>query len=344
MDKIFLSPDQCKPGMRIAESIFNEFGAVIIYENTTINRSIIQKIKELGIKKIKVYTEDETFPVEHEEIVRFQYEEDKEAVKEILHDISIGRNINMDKVNQVSESIMEKAEEKLDIINCINQMKSMDDYTHTHSVNVSILCMLIAQWLKFDSRKIRLVVQAGLLHDVGKVMLPPEILQKRGELTREEYEEAKKHVIYGYKIAQDIPGISSDVLNGILMHHEREDGSGYPLGAKSDQIHEFAKIIAVADIYDAMTSERVYKKRKSPFEVFELFQNQSFDTLDPRIRMTFLKNIANYYVGEKVKLSSGDEGEIVYINPMNISRPIVKSGEKYIDLSMTKGIMVEELL
>jgi putative nucleotidyltransferase with HDIG domain len=344
MLKVFVSPDQCKPGMRIAENIFNEFGAVIIYENTTMNRNLIQKIKELGIEKFKVYINEEIFPVEHEEFVRAQYDEDREAVKEILHDISTGKNINMDKVTQVSESVIEKAEDKLDIINCISQMKSMDDYTHTHSINVSILCMLIAKWLKYDLSRVKLVVQAGLLHDVGKVMLPREILQKRGELTKEEYEEAKKHVMYGYNMAKEIPGISSDVLNGILMHHEREDGSGYPIGAKSEQIHDFAKIIAVADIYDAMTSERVYKKRTSPFEVFELFQNQSFQTLDTRIRITFLTNIANYYVGERVRLSNGDTGEIVYINSMHISRPIVKCGEKYVDLSVTKGITVEELL
>lgn len=345
MKKVFVSIDECKPGMRMAETIFNEYGAVIVAENTILDDHMINKIYRLGIIKVKVYDNtNDMIVVSGAELFKAQYNENVDIVKDLLHEISTGKNVDLKKVNEVSDSIVARINENRDIVSCINQIRTIDEYTYTHCVNVSLLCMLIGKWLKFDSTRIKALVQAGLLHDIGKGKVPQEILNKPGALTPEEFEEVKKHTIYGYSIAEGMPNLDEDIRMGVLMHHEREDGSGYPMGARGEQIPEFAKIIAVADIYDAMTSDRTYRGKGSPFEVFELMENKTFGVLDPRVTRAFLGNIASYYIGDFVKLSTGDVGEIIYINPRHISQPIVRVDNVYIDLTVDTRIRILELI
>jgi HD-GYP domain-containing protein (c-di-GMP phosphodiesterase class II) len=345
MKKVFISVNDCTSGMQIAENIFNEYGAIIIAENTKLDNFIIDRVKTLGLVKIKVYNNnDDMIVVSGTELFRAQYNENIIVVKSILHDISIGREITPEKVNQATDSIVARINENRDIVSCINQIREVDDYTYTHSVNVSLLSMLIGKWLKYDYYQIKSLVSTGLLHDIGKGKISPDILNKPGPLDKEELEEIKKHPIYGYKLAEQLPGINDDTLKGILMHHEREDGSGYPFGLKGDKIHDFAKIVAVADIYDAMTSNRSYRNMQCPFDVLERIEKNSFGTLDHRVVSVFLKNIASYYMGDFVKLSTGDIGEIVFINPLNVSKPIIKVDNVYFDLSHDKEIKVLELI
>lgn len=345
MRKVLVSIENCMPGMKMAETIHNEYGAVIIAEHTILDEHLINKLSNLGFDRVKVYDEfDNIKEPDSSELFKAQYAENVDTVKEILHDISDGKSVDINKVNYVSESIVMRINENRDIVSCISRMKTADEYTYTHSVNVSLLSMLIGKWLRMDLEKIREIVQAGLLHDIGKSMIPQELLNKPGNLTPEEYEEMKMHPYYGFRIAENMPGLSEDIKKAILLHHEREDGSGYPLGLTGSQINEFAKIIAVADIYDAMTSKRIYRKKESVFGVLELLENNMYGILDTRIVRAFLTNIAAYYIGDMVRLNTGETGEIVYINPMHISQPLVKAGDKYYDLSKDTNIKIVEML
>jgi uncharacterized domain HDIG len=345
MKKIFVSVDECQPGMQMAETIFNDYGAIIVAEDTILDSNIISKINRLGVIKVKVYdSTNDNIVVNGTELFRAQYNENMDIMKDLLHDISTGKNLDTKKVNEVSNSIISRVNENRDIIGCINQMRNADEYTYTHSINVSLLCMLIGKWLKYDYNMVKDLVQTGLLHDIGKGMISQEILNKPGPLTEEEYNEVKKHTTYGYKMAESIPNLNENILNGILMHHEREDGSGYPLNLKGNQIHEFGKIVAVADIYDAMTSFRVYKDKESPFDVFEELENHSFGILDQRVTSAFLKNIGSYYIGDFVRINTGSIGEIVHINPMHISQPILKVDDTFIDLAIERKVKILELI
>ncbi|MCX7709195.1 MAG: HD-GYP domain-containing protein [Clostridia bacterium] len=344
MKKIIRRVSECEPGIKIAETIYNEYGGIIIGEDTILDDHLIKKLKNLDIEKIKVHSQSDDEIISNDaEVFRTQYNENVQAVKEVLHDISKGNSVDMEKVNTVSESIFVRINENRDILSCINQIRSVDEYTYTHCVNVSLICMLIGKWLKYPQDRIRLLVQAGLLHDIGKGKVPPEILNKPGSLTPGEFEEIKKHAIYGYRMIENVENISKEVATAVLMHHEREDGTGYPMGAKGAQIHEFAKVIAVADIYDAMTSNRVYHEKESPFEVFELMEKNAFGVLDHRIITTFLSNIAAYYIGDLIKLNTNQIGEIIYINPRNVSRPLIKIGEQYLDMSKSGNLKIVEL-
>ncbi len=345
MRKVFVSVFDCKPGMKIAEDIYNEYGAVIITDGTVLDEYIIDRIRYLGFTRIKAYDSvGDMIEVSGSELFRAQYNENLNSVKGVLHDISNGKQIDTQRVNTATSSILARINENRDIVSCITEMRASGEYLYTHSVNVSLLSMLIGKWLKFDYQKLKSLVTAGFLHDIGKSKVDQEILNKPGPLDADEFEEIKRHSAYGFKIVENISGMNDDILKGILMHHEREDGSGYPFGLKGDQIHETAKIIAVADIYDAMTSNRAYRERVCPFDVIESIEKDNFGILDHHVASVFLKNIASYYMGEIVKLNNGAIGEIVYINPYNISKPIVKSDNVYIDMSAENKLRIVELI
>jgi len=164
-------------------------------------------------------------------------------------------------------------------------------------------------------------------------------------LTPKEFEIMKKHPLYGYNYLKDAIGISKIVTNAVLQHHEREDGSGYPLKIKGDQIHPYAKILAIADVFDAITSNKSYSEKKNPFYAQEIIQSDSFSKLDPGICYTFLKNLSKMYIGKAVLLTDGTIGEIVYIHANAPTRPVIKVDEEnYVDLSTNRSIDVQEMI
>ena len=185
---------------------------------------------------------------------------------------------------------------------------------------------------------------AGLLHDVGKSQIPNEILNKKGQLTDAEFEIMKRHTVYGYEIIKNYKEISFDVKRAVIMHHEKEDGTGYPFKIKGNQKNLYSKILTVADIFDAMTSERVYKERQTPFTAFKELENVGFDTVDPKVMMVLFENMPSYYVGSKVKMKNGDIGEIVYVPNLCAYAPVVKVNDDFFDFSNEKQAFIKEFL
>lgn len=340
---ITINIKKCRAGMKVAETIFNNYGAVIVAENTVIDDFMIDKLNSLGIEKIKIFQVEDS---EIEDYNKFeeQYNVNINAVMDIIEGINSGKDLEIDKVNEVVNSLIETSNENRDILSCLRQVRDADQYTYTHCINVSLLSMMIGKWLKLGEKKVQDLVYAGLLHDIGKARIDKKILNKPGKLTFEEFEEMKKHVIYGKEILESMPEISQDIISGVITHHERENGVGYPMGLVGSQIHEYGKIIAVADVYDALTSNRVYRARECVFDVFEHIQISSFGELEPNVVLTFLGYISSYYIGSFCKLSNNETAEIIYINSNNISKPLVKTNSAYIDLSKESGIKIVELL
>lgn len=336
---------QCKPGMKIAETLYNEYGAVMLMENTIIDTQALSRIESLGIGKVKVYEQsEEEVKTNYHKNIQKRYKDNLNEIKSIMARIAAGASIDMTRVRKVTDSIFEGIYSNRDIIGALNEVRSAGEYTYTHYINVSFISMMIGKWMNCSDRVVRHLIQAGLLHDIGKCKVPREIVMKPDKLTKEEFDQMKKHPIHGYNLLKEINTIHEDVLAGVLMHHEREDGTGYPTGVSSEKINLIAKIVGVADIYDAMTSERIYKKRQSPFEVFELMQNDSYGKLHPVILDTFISHMCMYYIGSKVRLDNGEIGEVVFINSRSVSRPIIKVNDQYIDLSQESNLKIEEML
>ena len=241
-------------------------------------------------------------------------------------------------VNKIIES-NKTGNNMLDVLNC---MRGYDDLTYVHSMNVALICNMIAGWLNYSESDTDLLTAAGLLHDIGKVKIPKEIICKPGKLTDSEYEIIKNHTVFGYEILKDCQ-IDRRIKNAALMHHERYDGRGYPNGLSGNQIDEIARIVAVADVYDAMTADRVYREGIYPFDVIGYFQNE-IAVYDPKYLLLFLEKTAETYVSNKVLLTDGKEAKILMINKAALGRPVVMTGEEIIDLSKKKELKIAKLL
>jgi putative nucleotidyltransferase with HDIG domain len=348
MDKVSIPVSCCEVGEILAEDVLNEWGIILVSQNTIINQYIKNKLIEMRIPNILVY-----MPVSLQSYsdgdmkyneVKKNYVEVVMSVKGILNELAAGGKVGYEKIFTVSQLIYSSVNESTSLIKCLAEMRNIDEYTYTHSVNVAFYSMLIAKWLNLPEFKIHEAIQAGLLHDIGKVKISDEILNKKGKLTSEEYEVMKKHSIYGYDLIKNMSEFSDHIKNGVLMHHERMDGSGYPYGISGVSIWLYAKIISVSDIYDAMTHDRVYKKKATPFEVFQMFLTTGMCTLDTLVLKTFLNKLPAYFVGTTVELNNGETGEIVYVPPHDIASPVVRVAKKYYDLSSINELKIFSMI
>ena len=244
-------------------------------------------------------------------------------------------------LNQTKEIIIMNRN-PLNTFHMLQNMRKYDDATFIHCLNVAIICNVFGHWIHMDPKDIDILTLAGLLHDVGKMEIPERIIKKPEILTDSEYSVIKLHPKRGYNLLAPIR-MDERIKKVALMHHERCDGSGYPSGLKGDQIEEFAKMVAIVDIYDAMTSARVYRGPLCPFEVITVFESEGYEKFDPKYIIPFLEGIVNSYLNEKVILSDGRAGTIVLNNKNALSRPVVRIGNELIDLSKEKNLFIHEI-
>ena len=362
-----ISINDIKPDMVLARDVVTSGGTVLLAKNTMLNNINYTKLIASGISYIYVisgsidektasFTEKERHSpsleeqrrpiIKRPEFIAFQdaIDEKTEEAKQCIMAISDGQNIDLQKMFSITDDIMGTLRCKNDIFTFIGFIKESDEHTFHHCVNVSLICNLYGRWLALPQGELVELTTAGMLHDIGKTKIPNEILNKKGKLTDEEFAVMKKHPVMGYRILQnqDIP---ESIKLGALMHHEKIDGSGYPMGVKGDQIGKIAKIITICDIYDAMTSNRVYRNKICPFSVIKTFETNVYGELDTEYLLIFLKNIAYTYIGSWVKLTDGVEAEVVFINSAQLSRPIIRTiDEQFIDLSVNKDISIDSLV
>ncbi|NLZ83616.1 MAG: HD-GYP domain-containing protein, partial [Clostridiales bacterium] len=225
----------------------------------------------------------------------------------------------------------------------LHGIRDYDNLTYVHSMNVSLICNIFGGWLKLPKAEIRNLTLAGLLHDIGKLLIPKEILAKPDKLSNREYEIMKSHSMKGYEVLKDLP-IDINIKYAALMHHERQDGSGYPNRFAKHQINKFAKIVSIVDVYDAMTSNRSYRKGFCPFTVVEDFEREGFIKFDSQYLVMFLERIVESYRHNIVRLSDGREGEVVLINKFALSKPMVRVGEDFIDLTKEHNLRIQSIL
>lgn len=326
-----VSIKKIKPGMRVARMVENKFGAMLVSPGMILDDNLIKKLKRTGIEKLAIYNDPDEQLEKNRYSFSEEYRENIKDVKNIFNSIHDGNKLDFAQIKEVADKTRE-IDTNRDIVTMLSTIRDADEYTYTHSVNVGLLAMLFGRWSGLNPINIRQLLYAGLLHDIGKARIPDEILNKRGRLNEDEFEVIKKHTSYGYELAKECKFVSEKIARAVLMHHERNDSSGYPFGHPKEKIPFMARVLAIVDTYDAMTSDRVYRGHRPPFAVFKLFEEDlhSFDLLFSKI---FMNNMSQYYLGEMVDLTNGAMGEIVYINPKYISQPIVKVGDKYIDLS-----------
>ncbi|OWA35733.1 HD family phosphohydrolase [Saccharibacillus sp. O16] len=224
------------------------------------------------------------------------------------------------------------------------RMPDKHDYMYHQAVLCALTSYMLARWMDIPQKNWIQVALAGLLHDIGKVKVPPTILHKPDPLTPEEKSEMDNHTTYGYQILKNATALQEGVLLAALQHHERIDGSGYPFALTGEKLHVYSKIVAVADIFHAMTLDRRYRGATSPYLVLEQLQQDSFGRLDPAIVRTLIKHTTQLSLGTRVKLSNRRMGEIVYADAHQPTRPIVSSNGEIINLIQNRNLFIMEVL
>jgi HD-GYP domain-containing protein (c-di-GMP phosphodiesterase class II) len=220
----------------------------------------------------------------------------------------------------------------------------IDDYLIHNSMMVGLTSYLLARWQGMPQRDLIQIAFAGILHDIGTTRIDEAILQKPSKLTVDEFDTLKKHTITGYNILKNIAGINEGVKFSALQHHERHDGSGYPLGIRGDKIHPYAKLIAVTDVFHAMTTSRQYKKASSPYLVLEELMKDAFGKLEPALVQMFIGKLTQFHNGTLVRLNDGTVGEIVFSDRNHPTRPMVNVNGKIINLAMERNRFIQNVI
>lgn len=357
-NKLLMTMD-CKAGMILSKDVFTQKGVVLVPSGTTLTDSIIERIISSNIPSVwisdggpnidssienssDIYSPLENSPAMKE--AKKEYTVKIEKVKKIFSDFSEGNNLDKD-AKEIVASTINFDKHSGDLLRCMRQLRSIDNYIFQHSLNVSSLCFLIGQWMNLSQTQLEELTLAGLVHDIGKTKIDPAILNKKSNLTKGDVLEIQKHSEYGYQILKEHTHYSDDILKAVLMHHEYDDGSGYPSKLKGKDIHQYAKIISVANLYSSITMDRIYEKTDTPFSVFEIFESVSANKFDPLVVYTLMSNIAMYYIGDNVQLSNGIMGRIIFIDQEFPAKPLVKSeDDTIIDLKIEKEIKIASIL
>lgn len=362
------------PEMLIGRTVYDgDSENVLVEGGTVLDKEIIKLLKEKGVASVYVDEDSILAAVQKEKAVKRerakadelpaperdakldrQYEEDYRYVYSEMEKLFKGAaetgKLNMDILQSVMSSgrLRDLYKEGATAVSMIYSMDQEGDYNLHHCVHLAILGGLMARWMGLTGIDRQNMVLAGLFLDIGKQMIPKDLLEKKGLLTEEEFDILKNHVVDSFKIVEksELAG-RTDLMNGIIQHHERDDGSGYPSGLKGDTITIFGKVLAILDCYDAMASSRSYAEKRSPFEVFKVLYADVLDgKLDSEYAVLFMRKMNAALNGCWLRLSDGTAGRIVYIDESRVTAmPVVQLADGgFINLNTVKDITVVEIM
>lgn len=343
-----------QPYMELAEDVTDYQGKVIMKKNTVLDVHMIKKIQAHSITTVNIKEDEDYVPTYFEKLkvskVFKQFEEVYAAnftAWKVSVDSFIYKKVpmnNSDLLKLTDNILLPFAKERSTIIDMLYVLQHEEtDMTYAHCLNVALLCNTFGHWLRFNEEQLKTLILCGFYYDIGKFLLPNDIIWKKGKLNSLEFDLVKTHAFHGYHIIKDLD-IDDHIKRAALMHHERCDGSGYPQRLLLSDIDPYAKMIAILDSYEAMTSFRSYREPMCPFKVINIFENEGLQKYDAGYIMTFLERMVEEYMNKQVRLSDGREGVVVFINKQNLSRPMVHCGDDYVDLSTNKSITIEALL
>ncbi|WP_100405895.1 HD-GYP domain-containing protein [Bacillus solitudinis] len=354
-------------GCILAEDIYSSTDFPIIKENTILANRHLTIIHAFLIETVEVesvLSSGEKFePVELvEEEEGFQKSEKSleevtessflqiylEAVKQykkLFSSWQAGQRVEMIEVRKNILPLFERViEHPVDLLR-LHHYSTTKDYIYHHAIAVGALSAFLGNKLNYSKGEWMQIGFGGALADAGMSKVSPKILEKEGPLTATEFEEMKKHPIHSYRMLKDVTGVTDSVLLAVLQHHERHDGSGYPLGANDQKMHIFSQVVAVADVYHAMTSERHYRSKRSPYQVLEEISKEEFGKFDHKILQTLLDSLIQVSVGTKVRLTTGEEAEIVFFDSLSPTRPMVKlKNGDIIHLAQQTHMHIDEII
>ncbi|WP_455716343.1 HD-GYP domain-containing protein [Anaerosporobacter sp.] len=355
------------PGMILARDIIDFSGQMLVAKDTTLTDWIISKLQFYNIHSLVIIINEneeivKTTPDKEEEIISqdsnlnrirntkefIQFQKEFFNFVEQFHRgmdevLTHKAPLNVPGLLSTTNKLISTSRNAIHLFDMLNCMRNYDDSTYAHCLNVSLLCNIFGQWIHLPPDELEVLTLSGLFHDIGKLEIPQSIIMKPAKLTDSEYRLMQKHPTLGYELLKDM-NIDNRIKNAALMHHERLDGTGYPQKLKGPQIDELAKIVAIADVYDALTSKRIYRDPLCPFEVLHIFEEEGYTKYDPSYLIVFFNQIFQTYVLNTVRLNDGSEGKIIMINKDALGSPVVQIGDRFIDLSKNKSLFIQAII
>lgn len=270
-----------------------------------------------------------------------------EQIKNLFEDIRKEEKIQLETVEGIKAEIVpiiEEAAKNPDIYYLFEEMQEKNEYTYKHNIGVGIIATYLGTKLGLSKESLSDLTLAAILHDVGKTRIPERLLEKPGKLTATEYDEIKRHTIYGYELLKSIPGIPPSIALTALQHHEREDGQGYPHKLKGSNIYYLLKIVAIADVFHAMSSDRVYHQAMPFYKVIEQMNRDVFGKINPKMLLVFINQLMGTLVGKEVMLTNQQIGTIIMINPYEPLKVLMKTNSGILDLRLEKELQIERII
>lgn len=348
---------ELRSGMKVGRAVKDLDGKTLIKENVKLTSELIDRLRGKNVFSVYIDVTPEDYaplPVNQEHLLDADYLKCYKKCFTIIQNIYYGfANTNKLDMGELAEliranNISELCDDGAKAVTQIHNMKRDGDYVIHHALNVGILAGIMAHWLDYRAKQVGELVITGMLSEIGKMKISKGILNKTEKLDAEEMAEVRRHVVYGYAMLTESPLRNlKNVLLGVLHHHERCDGSGYPSQLKGDKVSDFGKIIAVLDIYDAMATNRSYAKRNSPFDIIKVLYGDALaGKLDTRFVVVFVKKLLQAINGSWVGLSDGQRAKIVYLDDSRVTNlPVVQTlKDEFIDLNKRTDLKVDALL
>ncbi|SMP67904.1 HD-GYP domain-containing protein [Anoxynatronum buryatiense] len=350
---IFL--EELKQGMMIDQDVYSAQGMVLLPRGHILDE--IDRVKHVltthGIMMLKVRipeeiagTEVETHrPPKQETLQERQakvfletIDEKCDRLKMEFQRMMMDGEVNKETLGERLDETLTAFDADINVMQLMQKVRDLDDSTYVHSHNVALTSHLIGRWMELPDDQLKELTQTALFIDIGKMKVDSEIMQKKGVFSELEFAEARKHAQYSYEAIKDYHFLSHQVAMGVLHHHERMDGSGYPMGLKGEDIPFYARIVAVADVYNALTSKRPHRDKMTPFEAIRIMETEFNELLDPKVLYLFLNRIGTLFTGQRIILQDGRTGEIIFVPRQNIHRPMVRmdDSEEVVDLNQNE--------
>lgn len=337
--------DSVKGEEILAKSVYDEDGRVLLKVGTVMRSAYVPKLHEMGIEYLYIQDPD-TEGIEIEDVVSDETKQQGKAeVKRVFKDYVVSERLELTKIYDLVNTILDEILNHKDMVLNVNDLRNKNEALYEHCMSVCILSTSVGAYV-FDTKKLKDLTLGALLHDFGLMFVPEEILDKPDKLSPEEFDLIKTHPQVGFDILTQDPNFSMISRNIIYMHHEKCDGSGYPLGVKAKQIHDTTKLVTIADMYDAMVTPKPYRKQMKTYESFETLSSMAGVQIDKHLFTEFEKRVALYPVGKGVILNNNYRGIVASQNNGMLTRPVVRvlyddKGNKIaepFDLDLTKEL------
>jgi HD-GYP domain-containing protein (c-di-GMP phosphodiesterase class II) len=346
---------QLKAGDQIFENVLTKKGNLLFEKGRFVTQREIEILRAFFVayvsieSKGEVEASDDNNPQQQEEAnqqempIMQKYDSLVKLMRKVFLDARNGQTPPVLEIRTQLEALLQYIDQ-YNILTFTPKNIRQNEYLLHHSIMVSLTSYQLAKWHNFQQKDWIPIALSGLLHDIGNVKIDNAIFEKASKLTPADMEEVKKHTVFGYQIIKNMPAINEGVKLSALQHHEREDGSGYPLSLKGDKIHMYSKILAIADIYHAMTNERQYRNVMSPYLVLEDLFKESFGKLDPALVQTFINKVTSFQNGTLVRLSDNRLGEIVFSDRSYPTRPWISVNGVIVNLMVERSLFIKEVI